>query len=106
MDRAASGVSEAATTGSGSGAAEQEAEVLPTVAAVTAMCPMFTGSTAMTAPEFCVLFMSACNPDVMQPNVETLKAESTCETEAYPSWSTAKQKCVSEYVCKAATMGR
>jgi hypothetical protein len=73
---------------------------------VTAMCGMFKGSTAMTAQQFCVLFESACNPDVMQPNVESLKAESTCETEAYPSWAATmgKQNCVSEYVCKAATM--
>jgi hypothetical protein len=99
---AGSTVDAASETATMEAAPVEEPEVLPTVAMVKAMCGMFTGSTAMTAPEFCVLFMSACNPDVMQPAIETLKAESTCESDAYPGWSTAKKNCVSEYVCKAA----
>ncbi len=101
MDSTTESASESSTE---QDAAEEDAEALPTLAQVKALCPMFTGSTAMTAAEFCVAFVDVCLP-LGQPAVETLKDEGSCQEFAYPGWANTagKQNCVSEYVCRAVT---
>jgi hypothetical protein len=98
----AGGMSSGASGAGGMSGSGGAAAVGQTVAMIKASCPMYTGTKALAAADFCTLFQAICSNYIDYEPLTGCAAGPSLWASSYNGWTASQQDCRSQHLCAAA----